>query len=324
MDNISYFLSLFPRFIGDTINSLDKSIKSKISEIRLRKNKPIIIYVLNTLYFIEHSGVLSRTLNDRCIRIQEEDFEYICDKLCSHSYHTNMSSLIDGYVTAKNGSRIGVSSTAVYKDDKIYSVKDIGSLNIRISHECRNCAKKIIDLTFRSRLPSIIVAGLPGCGKTTFLRDYARLVSNGYSGAYKKVAIVDERKEIAADFDVGINTDILSGFGKAKGIEIATRTLSPDLIVCDEIGSIDELEKIRYSFSTGVNFAVSIHLKDAEDIFSNIMTDELIKTGQFDFIIILKSYTDEFEIIDLGEIKLEGGRNDNDNPFFILPWFNGG
>lgn len=324
MDNISYFISLFPRFIGDTINSLDKSIKSKISEIRLRKNKPIIIYVLNTLYFIEHSGVLSRTLNDRCIRINEEDFEYICDKLCSHSYHTNMSSLIDGYVTAKNGSRIGVSSTAVYKDDKIYSVKDIGSLNIRISHECRNCAKKIIDLTFRKSLPSIIVAGLPGCGKTTFLRDYARLISNGYSGVYKKVAIVDERKEIAADFDVGINTDILSGFGKAKGIEIATRTLSPDLIVCDEIGSIDELEKIRYSFSTGVNFAVSIHLKDAEDIFSNIMADELIKTGQFDFIIILKSYTDEFEIIDLGEIKLEGGRNDNDNPFFILPWFNGG
>lgn len=324
MDNISYFISLFPRFIGDTINLLDKSIKSKISEIRLRKNKPIIIYVLNTLYFIEHSGVLSRTLNDRCIRIQEEDFEYICDKLCSHSYHTNMSSLIDGYVTAKNGSRIGVSSTAVYKDDKIYSVKDISSLNIRISHECRNCAKKIIDLTFHKGLPSIIVAGLPGCGKTTFLRDYARLISNGYSGAYKKVAIVDERKEIAADFDVGINTDILSGFGKAKGIEIATRTLSPDLIVCDEIGSIDELEKIRYSFSTGVNFAVSIHLKDAEDIFSNIMTDELIKTGQFDFIIILKSYTDEFEIIDLGEIKLEGGRNDNDNPFFILPWFNGG
>ncbi len=324
MDNISYFISLFPRFIGDTINSLDKSIKSKISEIRLRKNKPIIIYVLNTLYFIEHSGVLSRTLNDRCICINEEDFEYICDKLCNHSYHTNMSSLIDGYVTAKNGSRIGVSSTAVYKDDKIYSVKDISSLNIRISHECRNCAKKIIDLTFRKSLPSIIVAGLPGCGKTTFLRDYARLISNGYSGVYKKVAIVDERKEIAADFDVGINTDILSGFGKAKGIEIATRTLSPDLIVCDEIGSIDELEKIRYSFSTGVNFAVSIHLKDAEDIFSNIMTDELIKTGQFDFIIILKSYTDEFEIIDLGEIKLEGGRNDNDNPFFILPWFNGG
>lgn len=324
MDNISYFISLFPRFIGDTLNSLDKSIKSKISEIRLRKNKPIIIYVLNTLYFIEHSGVLTRTLNDRCIRINEEDFEYICDKLCSHSYHTNMSTLIDGYVTAKNGSRIGVSSTAVYKDNKIYSVKDIGSLNIRISHECRNCAKKIIDLTFRQCLPSIIVAGLPGCGKTTFLRDYARLISNGYSGEYKKVAIVDERKEIAADFDVGINTDILSGFGKAKGIETATRTLSPDLIVCDEIGSIDELEKIRYSFSTGVNFAVSIHLKDAEDIFSNIMADELIKTGQFDFIIILKSYTDEFEIIDLGEIKLEGGRNDNDNPFFILPWFNGG
>lgn len=324
MDNISYFISLFPRFVGDTFHSLEKNIKSQISEIRLRKNKPIIIYVHSTLYFIEHGGALTRTLNDRCMIINDEDFEYICDKLCSHSYHTNMSSLTDGYVTAKNGSRIGVSSTAVFREGKIYSVKDISSLNIRISHEYKNCAEKIVDLICQNRLPSIIVAGLPGCGKTTFLRDYARLISNGYSGAYKKVSIIDERKEIASGFDVGINTDVLFGFKKAKGIEIATRTLSPDLIICDEIGSMEELEKIRHSFSTGVNFAVSIHLKNAEDIFSNKMTDELIKTGQFDFIVILKSYTDEFEIIDLGEIKLEGGRHDNDNPFFILPWFNGG
>lgn len=68
---------------------------------------------------------------------------------------------------------------------------------------------------------------------------------------------------------------------------------------------------------------VSLHLKNADDIFSNQITYELIETGEFDYIVILKSYTDEFEIIDLGEIKLEGGRNDNDNPFFILPWLNG-
>lgn len=324
MDNISYFINLFPRFLGDTFNSLDKSIKAQMNEIRIRKNKPIIIYALNTLYFIELDGVLTRTLNERCITINEDDFEYICDKLCSHSYHTNMSSLIDGYVTAKNGSRVGVSSTAVFKDNRIYSIKDITSLNIRISHEYKNCAKKIIDLIYRSRLPSVIVAGLPGSGKTTFLRDYARLISNGYGGEYKKVSIIDERKEISADFDVGVNTDTLLGFNKAKGIEIATRTLSPDLIVCDEIGSMEELEEIEHSFSTGVSFAVSLHLKDATDIFSNRMSEMLMATGQFDFIIILKSFTDEFEIIDLGEIKLENGRNDNDNPFFILPWFNGG
>ena len=70
MDNISYFISLFPRFIGDTLNSLDKSVKSQINEIRLRKNKPIVIYVLNTLYFIEHSGVLTRTVSDRCVSIK--------------------------------------------------------------------------------------------------------------------------------------------------------------------------------------------------------------------------------------------------------------
>lgn len=324
MDNISYFISLFPKYLSDIINSFEISIRNQINEIRLRRNNPIILYIRDRAYFVELSGSLSKKLNSHCIRLSSSDFDLICDRICNNSYHTNMSTLTEGYVTTKNGSRVGVASTAVLKDGQIHSVKDICSLNIRISHEYRNCSKVIIDLICKNnKLPGIIVAGKPASGKTTFLRDYARLISDGYTGEYKKVAIVDERKEIASSFDVGVNTDVLYGFAKAKGIEMATRTLSPDLIICDEIGNIDELNAIINGFSCGVSFAVSVHIKDEKQIFSNSILLNLIETNQFDYIVILKSYTQEFEIIDLGEIKLESRRNDHDNPFFFLPWSDG-
>jgi hypothetical protein len=76
------------------------------------------------------------------------------------------------------------------------------------------------------------------------------------------------------------------------------------------------------SFTTGVSFAVSVHIKSSKQLFSNMILLNLIDSGQFDYVIILKSFTNEFEIIDLGEVKLESGRNDNDNPFFFFPWNN--
>lgn len=323
MDNISCFISQFPDYLNNIFSSFDISITKSINEIRLRRGKPIIIYVKDKLYFIDFGGNLSDRLNEHCLKINDSDFDYICDRLCNNSYHTNMSTLTEGFVTAKNGSRVGVASSAVYKNNELYSVKNISSLNIRIAREYKNCSKVIIDLICQKGLSSIIVAGRPSSGKTTFLRDYARLISDGCLGRSKKVAIVDERREIAASFDVGINTDVLSGFNKRKGIEMAVRTLSPELIVCDEIGNIEELDAIHNAFSTGVNFAVSVHIKDEKQIMDNEIMCGLIGTNQFDFIILLKSFTDEFEIIDLGEVKRESNRNDNDNPFLFIPWING-
>lgn len=324
MDNLSYFISLFPDALNKAFSNLDFGIKGKINEIRLRRGKPIIIYVSDKPYFIEYAARLSDKLNDGCMKISENDFDYICDRLCNNSYHTNMSSLIDGYVTVKNGSRVGVASTAVIKNGEIHSVKDISSLNIRISHEYKNCALEIMDYVCLAGLKSIIVAGKPASGKTTFLRDYARQISSGYFPSGKKVAIVDERRELAGNFDVGINTDVLTGFPKAKGIEMAVRTLSPELIICDEIGNINELEAIKNGFSSGVSFAVSVHIRDDAQIFSNKIVTSLVGTMQFDYIVLLKSYTREFEIIELGELKGEGNRTDNDNPFFITTWLDGG
>ena len=305
-------------------NGLDKSIISLITEIRLRRNKAVIVYIKQTPYFISIGGKLVNHFSQNIINLDDDSFDFITDRLCNHSFHTNMNTMIDGYITTKGGSRVGIGASAVYKDNSLNSIKDINSLNIRIAREHKNCSREILNLLFTEKNPSIIVAGPVLCGKTTFLRDFSRLLSSGFAGRYRKITIVDERREIAGGFDVGINTDVLSGYEKAKGIEIATRTLSPDIIVCDEIGNMNELEAIQYGFSTGVNFAVSVHMKEEENLQRNKIIQRLLETGEFDYLVLLKSFTDEFEIIDLRSYQLENNRNNNDNPFFIIPWGNGG
>lgn len=324
MDNITYFFSAFPEYLSDVFNSFDKSIISLITEIRLRRNKAVIVYIKQIPYFISIGGKLVNHFSQNIISLDDDSFDFITDRLCNHSFHTNMNTMINGYITTKVGSRVGIGASAVYKDNSLNSIKDINSLNIRIAREHKNCSREILNLLFTEKTPSIIVAGPVLCGKTTFLRDFSRLLSSGFAGRYRKITIVDERREIAGGFDVGINTDVLSGYEKAKGIEIATRTLSPDIIVCDEIGNINELEAIQYGFSTGVNFAVSVHMKDEENLQRNKIIQRLIETGEFDYLVLLKSFTDEFEIIDLRSYQLENNRNNNDNPFFIIPWGNGG
>lgn len=324
MDNISYFLKLLPSYLQEIISSFGSNVLDNITEIRMRRNKPLVIYIKDKLCFISIDGKLVSNYSQTCVCINDEEFEAAADRLCNNSYHTNMNSMIDGFITTKSGCRVGISSTAVYKNNEIVSVKDISSINIRISHAILNCSRNLLNALYLDHTPSIIIAGTGGSGKTTLLRDMARLLSSGYNSQYKKTVIIDERNEIASNFDVGINTDVLIGFEKAKGIENATRTLSPDIIICDEIGNESELEAIKFGFSSGVKFIVSVHMGDVCQIETNKIVRGLIDSNEFDYIVLLKNYTDDFEIIDISEVNRENHRNDNDNSFFIFPWFNGG
>lgn len=311
-----------PQRICDAFCNLDEAVLLKLNEIRFRKNKPLIAYVSKELFFVTSRGITKSFKND-CIIITSDEFDCLVERLCNNSFHTNMDSMIKGYITVNNGSRVGIAGKAVYKDKQISAIKNISSLCIRISHEYRNCSRNILNDLYSENTVSIIVAGEPRSGKTTLLRDMGRLLSSGFMGKYLCVAFVDERGELTTE-NCGINTDNIIGFDKAKGIEIATRTLAPQLIICDEIGNKEELEAIRYGFSTGVNFAVSVHMKNIEQIEKNKIINGLIDTGEFDYIVLLKSYTDDYEIIDLRKKTGENGRNYNDYPFFIFPWGNDG
>ena len=61
--------------------------------------------------------------------------------------------------------------------------------------------------------------------------------------------------------------DVLRGYPRAKGIEIATRTLSPEVIFCDEIGSAEEAKAILSAQNSGVPLIATAHADSRETLF---------------------------------------------------------
>lgn len=300
-------------------DAFDSEILNRISEIRIRRNKKLVVVIKNTSYFVDYKGDIYDYPAENAVTINDKAFNDIFLSFCEYSIYSNMNSLKEGYITLPNGARIGAASTAVYEGNTIEAVKDITSLNIRIPREVKGCSENILNFLYVNSFPSIIVAGKPNSGKTTLLRDLARSLSNGFNGRCAKISIIDERNEFAGKknenhiLDVGENTDVLTGFSKSKGIEIATRTLSPEMIICDEISTPEEAEAIKFAFSSGVAFALSVHINSRKDFADKPIVKELLKTNEFDYIVLLDNYKYQTDIIEAEAVYNEILRNDNVN-----------
>jgi len=314
---IEYILSFMNDELKSVFSILDINILTRITEIRVRKNNYLLIVIKNTSYFIDYNGDIYDYPSSHCVYIEEEEFDELFLSFCNYSVYSNTKNINNGFITLENGSRIGIAGEAVYEKGEILSVRDISSMNIRIAKEVKNCSEGILNFLYVNSFPSIIIAGKPNSGKTTLLRDMARLLSSGFNNRYAKIAIVDERNEICGKragkthLDIGINTDVLTSFSKAQGIETATRTLSPDMIICDEVSSEKEVNSILFAFSSGISFALSVHISTREDLLRKPIIKTLLETGEFRYIVLLENYTYKPEIIDAGEIYDEICRNNN-------------
>ena len=81
--------------------------------------------------------------------------------------------------------------------------------------------------------------------------------------------------------NVGAFTDILNGYDKVKGIEIATRTLSPEYIACDEITGFGDCEKL--CLNSGVKMIFTLHSGSIEQAKNT----ETVKSGAISSIAFL-------------------------------------
>ena len=146
MDNIYSIIGQLPNELKSCFMVFDNVLLSNITEIRLRINKPIIIYILDKPYFISKYDKLINHYTDSVRYLSGDEFKFILDNICNNSYHTHINTMINGYVTDNYGSRVGIAGEAVYKDSALTSVKNIESLNIRISHNIIDCSRNIIFL----------------------------------------------------------------------------------------------------------------------------------------------------------------------------------
>lgn len=198
-------------------------------------------------------------------RLTSDDIAECFQELCRNSVHSYSREIAEGYITLEGGHRVGFCGTAVISGGRLTALKDISSLNIRFAREVKGCAEELYRRAFSDGICSLLVTGLPLSGKTTVLRDLARIL-----GQSRRVALIDSRGELAAclrgtpQLDVGANTDVLSGYPKTEGIMCALRSLSPEMIICDEISG--EEQAIKHCLHCGVKMIASIHAAGAAEL----------------------------------------------------------
>ncbi|MGN1327621.1 MAG: stage III sporulation protein AA [Clostridia bacterium] len=305
--NIDNILNCFPIKIKEQIiNNITTQELNNIEEIHIRNNLPIILNLGQAEKVIKYI-------------VNSEEIEYIFQKICENSIYSYQNQITNGYITIKGGNRVGLVGTAVIKDGKVTNFNYISSLNFRVSRQIIGCSDKIIEEIINRQEDSIyntLIISAPGKGKTTLLRDIVRNISNGIpeklSG--KKITVIDERGEISATYkgisqnDLGIRTDVINDIPKHIGMRMAIRSMAPQVIIADEIGSKEDADSIKYALCCGVKGIFTAHGQTIEEITNNPELNDLIKSKVFEKIIKIERES--------SLLKIEGC--DNKDKYFTI------
>lgn len=240
----------------------------RINEIRIRTGRPLFVTMGNESV---SCGVICRP----------DETAYVLDKLCGGSMYTHGDTLREGFVSAAGGIRAGVCGRAVTRDGKIDAVTDVTSIMIRIPQRAPGAADGLFELmSSRGFRDNALVYSLPGTGKTTLLRELILCLASG--DAARRVAVVDTRFELGAGLeDEPLNADFLLGYPRGKGIEIATRTMSPQFIICDEIASAEDARAVEEATSSGIRIVASFHGDSVTSVRSSPFAERLIDKNVF-------------------------------------------
>jgi len=275
-----------PERVRVVLERLSPTVKANTCEIRMRAKLPLALTVGTETVFVRENGQTQFFLSPDLFKISPTDLSESFKKLCNNSVFAHENELSNGFIIMKNGSRAGVCGHL----SKSGAVRDISSINIRIAREIIGSANDIV----RSyQNGGLLIAGPPGSGKTTVLRDFVRQLSNGNTGRLRRVAVIDSRCEISGSNmglcanDLGENTDILLSENKAKGIEIALRTMFPDIIAFDEIGTTEELKGVSESFCAGVSIITTAHIGNINELKTRNVTKNLLESGAINQVALL-------------------------------------
>ncbi|MEE0944754.1 MAG: stage III sporulation protein AA [Clostridia bacterium] len=276
------YLSYMPPNLKSKLLSIPQE---DLLEIRLRRQKPVILHYTHGRYYLGQDCTIT-TSRERALIATNQDISHALETAFEFSLYAHEDELSEGFITIKGGHRIGVCGE--YRFGKFRNLTDITSLNYRIAHEHIGMSDAVKqDIVGANTIKNTLIISRPMCGKTSLIRDLARAIS--YDGF--KVGVCDTRSEISAVYDgtpymdTG-DADIISGTSKADGIGILLRTMSPDVIICDEIGTNEDITTINNALGCGCAIIATAHSASRDDLLKHPSLSEVVP--RFNVIITLE------------------------------------
>ncbi len=220
-----------------------------------------------------------------------QQVQQIAEALCEHALYARAEEQRSGFVTLRGGHRMGLCGRVILQGQSVRALREISSLCIRVAGQWQGAADRLLPLVLdeAGKLHNTLIIGLPGTGKTTMLRDLCcRLSEAGY-----RVGVVDERSEIAAmscgeaQLAVGPNTDVLDGCCKEAGLRWMVRSMSPDVLITDELGSSADAQAVLDAAAAGVCVVSTLHGGRPEPAPSRGLLAHLVLHNAFEQYVLL-------------------------------------
>jgi len=262
---------------------VDRSYMARTEEIRLRVGRR------PTLVLAEGETVIPGT-GPVCA----EELKHLVELAGRWSYHTVLEQMRRGYLTVEGGHRLGLCGTAVMEGGQIHALRDISAVNLRVARQMWGIAKQTVgQLAGGGGLPNTLIIGPPGAGKTTFLRDMIRCVSEGEGVVPLRVAVADERGEVAAirsgcpQMELGKRTDVLDGCPKALAVPLLLRGMGPQVIAVDEITASEDIYAMEQAVGCGVVLLATAHGASEEDLRRRPLYRFMLEKRMFQKLVIV-------------------------------------
>lgn len=261
-----------------------------LQEIRLREGKPLI--------FLYHdTEVIPGAKARRPYLVTKDNIREMLEYISNYSLYACEQEMRQGFITIEGGHRVGMAGQVIMEEGKIKNLKYISSINLRISHEVKNCADKIFPyITYNKQMYHTLLISPPRCGKTTLLRDIIRQVSDGNMWVKGcTVGVVDERSELGGCYlgnpqnEMGVRTDILDRCPKAEGMIMLIRSMAPQVIAVDEIGAQEDVHAIEYAMHCGCKMLATAHGYSMEEIQRKPIFEKLVQERRFERYVILSN-----------------------------------
>ena len=248
---------------------LEKCRYKAINEIRLHKNASLMLIA-------DSKNVITD------IFVSEDDIISTMELLCDGSIYAHIDTIKQGYISVGKGIRAGICGRASVENGQINGIRDISSINIRIPQHIENASYYLFNLLKNEDFSkSVLIYSAPGVGKTTILRDLASKLSFLYPPI--RYAIIDTKEEITPCIENEILAHTFISYPKGTGIELATKSMTPQLIICDEISSKEEADGILLAVSSGVNLVATTHASGIEELKSKSILSKLLSSNVFDY-----------------------------------------